>query len=136
MSPASYLTAPPRVAASIVAMFGPAATIRGVSSWVVYGALIVSFLVVAGAVVFLARRLLDGWRALKSLRRHLAEELHRLADLGELTVEKTAAASDTARLAATLGRLRPTLARFAVLRTAVDEVQDGLGRVTAVYPRK
>src|SRR6266496_2755516 len=112
MSPASYLTAPPRVAADIVAMFRPAATIRGVSSWAVYGTLIVAALAVAGALAFLVARILQAWRTLKRLRRNLGRELHRLADLGEATVEKAAAALDNSRLDATLSRLRVTLARL------------------------
>ena len=117
-------------------MFRPAATIRGVSSWAVYGTLIVAALAVAGALAFLVVRILQAWRTLKRLRRNLGRELHRLADLGEATVEKAAAASDNSRLDATLSRLRVTLARFAVLRTAIDEVESTFGRLTAVYPRK
>jgi hypothetical protein len=105
-------------------------------SWVVYAALIVAFLAVAAAFGHLAGRLLNGWRTVRHLRRGLGRELNRLADLGEVTVEKTAAASDTARLDASLARLRVALARFAVLRSSVDEVQATIGRVTAVYPRK
>ena len=106
------------------------------SNWAVYAALVVSFAGVAAAVVFLVRRFLHGWRALRSLRRNLGRELNRLADLGEVTVEKIAAVSDASRLDASLSRLRVTLARFAVLRAAVDEVGDTFGRLTAVYPRK
>jgi hypothetical protein len=136
MSPASYLTAPPRVAADSVTGFALPATIAEMWSWVVYGALVASFLAVAGAVGYLVSRVLHIWRTVKHLRRGLGRELNRLADLGEATVEKTAAASDSARLDASLARLRVTLARLAVLRSAVDEVQDGAGRITAVYPRK
>jgi hypothetical protein len=105
-------------------------------SWVVYAALVVSFLAWAGALGYLVSRLVNAWRMFRQLRRGLGRELHRLADLGEATVEKTAAASDNARLDASVARLRVALARLAVLRSAVDEVQDGVGRVTAVYPRK
>jgi hypothetical protein len=40
------------------------------------------------------------------------------------------------RLDASVERLRGTLARAAVLRAAVKDVQDAFGRLTAVYPRK
>ena len=136
MSPASYLTAPPRVAAGIVAPRRRAATIRGVSNWVDYGTLIVSVIAVGTAIGVLVYRILDVWRAFGNLRRGLGRELNRLADLGEVTVEKSAVASDTARLEGTLARLRVTLARFAVLRSAVDEVEDLFGRLTVVFPRK
>ncbi len=44
--------------------------------------------------------------------------------------------SSTPRLEASLARLRGSLARAAVLRAAVQDVHDSLGRLTAVYPRK
>ena len=77
-------------------------------------------------------RALQGWRALKRLRRHLGKELERLADLGEATADKVEAASDTAELDASLARLRVTLARLAVLRAALDEATSP---VAAVFPR-
>jgi hypothetical protein len=132
MSPASYLTAPPRVAGAIVAL---STTIAPVD-WTIYGALIAGFLAVSGASAFLVVRILQGRRMLKRFRRHLAKELQRLADLGEQTAEKVETAGDTAQLDESLGRLRVTLARFAVLRAALDEATDAVTRVTAVYPRK
>ena|SRR6266516_758191 len=137
MSPASYLTAPPRVAANILAPFEPVATITAVSTWAIYGGLIVGFAAIAMAVGFLIVRLAESWREVKRLRRGLGRELNRLADLGEVTVERTAAASDTARLEASTARLAVTLARFAVLRQAIDEAEAAtLGRLAAVFPRK
>ena len=65
MSPASYLAAPPRVAGVIVA---PLSTIVHVN-WAIYGALIAAFLAIAAAAAFLFVRTLQGWRALKRLRR-------------------------------------------------------------------
>ena len=47
MSPASYLTAPPRVAANILAPFEPVATITAVSIWAIYGGLIVGIVAIA-----------------------------------------------------------------------------------------
>jgi hypothetical protein len=107
-----------------------------VSTWAVFGSLVAAALAVAAATGFLVVRVLDAWRALRRLRRHLGTELARLADLGEATVEKAAAASETEHLHAELAGLRLTLARFAVLRASVEEVRDAFGRVTAVYPRK
>ena len=104
--------------------------------WAVYGALIAGFLAVSGAIVFLVVRILQAWRALKRLRRHTAKELDRLAHLAEQTTEKAAAAAETTRIEESVGRLRLTLARFAVLRSAIDEATDALSRFTAVYPRK
>jgi hypothetical protein len=105
-------------------------------NWVVYAALILGFLAVAAGLVFLGVRLLEAWRAFKRLRRHLARELERLADLGERTAERAARALDTSELDASVARLRVALARFALLREAIDEATGTFGRVAAVYPRK
>jgi hypothetical protein len=103
-----------------------------VGNWVIYAALIAGTLAVFAALGFLGVRVLQGWRALKRLRRHLGKELERLADLGEATADKVEAASDTAALDASVARLRISLARLAVLRAALDEAA---GPVAAVFPR-
>jgi hypothetical protein len=105
-------------------------------TWTIYVALIAGFLAVAGASVFLVVRLLQAWRALKRLRRHLGKELDRLATLTERTGESAANASEQAKLEQSLGRLRAALAQFAVLRGAVDDATSTFGRFTALYPRK
>jgi uncharacterized membrane protein YcjF (UPF0283 family) len=105
-------------------------------NWLDYGALIVGAVAVAAALVLLAVRLLQAWRSLKRLRRHLGKELDRLATLAEAAAEKTASATDTRRLDESLAALRETLARFAVLRGALEEVGETVGRVTAFVPRK
>jgi hypothetical protein len=86
--------------------------------------------------VFLVVRVLDGWRALKRLRRGLGRELERLADLGEATADKLEIATDTVELESSLSRLRVDLARLAVLRQALDESQDTFRRYALVLPRK
>ncbi len=98
----------------------------------IYAALIAGTLAVFVALGFLAVRVLQGWRALKRLRRHLGKELERLADLGEATADKVAAASDTAALDSSVARLRVSLARLAILRAALDEAT---APVAAVLPR-
>jgi uncharacterized membrane protein YcjF (UPF0283 family) len=112
------------------------ATIGPVWDWAIYGALIVGALAVVAAAVFLVVHVLQGWRALKRLRRHVARELMRLADLGEVTADKAGAATDTAELERSLGRLRVDLARVAVLRAAIDEARGTFDRVAWVIPRK
>ena len=104
--------------------------------WAIYAALAVGFLAVAAGLVFLAVRLLEAWRAFKRLRRHLRRELERLADLGERTEESAARALDTSELDASIARLRVALARFALLREAIDEATGTFGRFAAVCPRK
>jgi hypothetical protein len=132
MSPASYLAAPPRVAGGIVA---PRSTIVHVD-WAIYGALIFGGISVLAAAAFVAVRALRGWRTLKRFRRHLGRALQDLADKAEHTGEIVERVSDQRELEDTLAHLRVGLAKFAVLRTAVDEVSESLTRVAAVYPRK
>jgi hypothetical protein len=105
-------------------------------TWTIYVALAAGFIAVASATAFLVVRLLQAWRAVKRLRRHLGKELDRLATLTERTAESAARASDQATLEQSLSRLRAALAQFGVLRGAVDEATATFGRFTALYPRK
>jgi hypothetical protein len=104
--------------------------------WAIWIAVIVGALVVLAALGYLGVRVLQAWRTFKRFRRHLGKELERLADAGERMADAAAQATDTAELDRSLGRLRVTLARFAVLREALDEATGAFGRLTAVYPRK
>jgi 3-deoxy-D-manno-octulosonic-acid transferase len=104
--------------------------------WTIYGALIAGFLALVAAVAFLAVRALQAWRDFKRLRRRAVKELDVFSALAEETAERAARAGDQPRLVASVDRLRVSLARLAVLRGALDEVDDTFARVTAVYPRK
>ena len=104
--------------------------------WAIYGALIVGFLGGIGALALLLVRALEAWRAFKRLRRGIGRELERLADLGEATADKLGTATDTAKLETSLSQLRVDLARFAVLRQALDEAQDTFRRFAWLYPSK
>jgi hypothetical protein len=104
--------------------------------WAIYGALLVGFFACAGAIAYLVVCALQAWRSLKRLRRRLGKELDGLARLTEETSESAARATDQTKLAESTDRLRVSLARFAVLRSALDEAADAAGRVTSVYPRK
>jgi hypothetical protein len=104
--------------------------------WTIWTALIVGALAMLAALGYLGVRILQGWRTLKRFRRHLGKELAQLADAGERTAEAAAQATDTTELDRSLSRLRITLARFAVLREALDEATGAIGRLAAVYPRK
>ena len=101
-------------------------------NWLIYAALAVAVLATTGGLVLLAVRVLQAWRSVKRLRRHLAKELDRLADLGEQTAAKVERASDTSELDRSLASLRASLARAAVLREAWDEATS----FTALIPRK
>ena len=104
--------------------------------WAIWGALILAGLAGIGAAALLVVRAWRTWRGLKATRREIVSRLDSLATAGEATAEKVAAAGNTAELQESLGRLRLSLARFAVLRSAIDEVQDTFGRIAAVVPRK
>jgi len=105
-------------------------------NWLVYAALIAGVVAILGALALLAVRALQAWRSFKRLRRHVAKELDRLADLGEATADKVARATDTEELDRSLASLRLSLAQLAVLREALDEVSDTVGSVTAFVPQK
>ena len=101
-------------------------------NWAIYGALLAAALLVAGALALLAVRVLQGWRDLKRLRRHVFRDLDRLFERVETFAEKATAATDTSRLEASLARLRESLARLTVLRAAFADAT----AFTAFIPRK
>jgi hypothetical protein len=105
-------------------------------TWAIWIAALVGGLALLAALAFLGVRLLQGWRTLKRFRRHLAKTLEGLADALERTSVATAKATDRTRLDETLGSLRVTLARVAILREALGEATGLVGRATAFYPRK
>src|SRR5438477_4253129 len=129
MSPASYLAAPPR---AVEADCSSVVTIRSMWNWAIYGALLASALLVTGALALLAVRVLQGWRDVKRLRRHVFRDLDRLFARVETFAEKATAAADTSRLETSVARLRESLARLAVLRAAFEEAT----AFTALIPRK
>ena len=104
--------------------------------WAVWVGLGIGVLAAAGAAVFLGVRSLAVWRQVKAVRRGVVDQLEELGAKGEATAEKVAATGDTVELQESAARLRVSLARLAVLREAIDEAQDSVGRLTAVMPRK
>jgi ABC-type multidrug transport system fused ATPase/permease subunit len=137
MSPASYLTAPPRGVARIVApsLVPIVAYCRLVWDWAIWAALLLAVLAGGGALVLLALRARRAWRDVRDTRRELLGRLDEFARNAEAVSEKLAAAGDTAELQGSLARLRVSLARLAVLRAALDEAQGTVGRVSAYLPR-
>ena len=132
MSPASYLTAPPRVAVRIIA--------RLLQSWdmpLVWVSLAVSVVAVAVTGVRAGRL---GWATFKDSRRFTGQLGARLAALSQATarLERSAAAMEggTARLEAALARFAASRRQLAVLKGALDEVESTLGRLTLFFPRK
>jgi hypothetical protein len=105
-------------------------------NWAIWGALIAAALAVSGALGLLVRRAIGTWRDVKDARRDVVHRLDMLASRVEETTEKVAAAGETAELQESVGRLRVSRAQLAVLRAALDDAHDTVGRVTAYLPRK
>ena len=106
------------------------------SNWAIYGALIAGFVAGSLAIAHLVVRTRAAWRALKRLQAGLGHELLEVADRGDAMADRMEAATDNERLESSLSQLRVDLARFAVLRQALDEAQDTFKRFALVYPRK
>jgi hypothetical protein len=102
----------------------------------IWTGLIVGGLTVVAALAFLGVRLLQAWRTFKRFRRRLGKELDGLATAVERMSQAAERTTHAVRLDRSLGRLRVTLARFAILREALDEATGVVGRFTAQYPRK
>jgi hypothetical protein len=131
MSPASYLTAPPRVAAASIAPV----TIGSLALF--WLSLAVAVVLPAVGIVVLVRRGLALWRDLKRAARAFGAGLDDIGRKVERMSTGAEALGDVAaRAEPPADRLRVSLARLAVLRSALRDVQDSVGRVTAVYPRK
>ena len=101
-------------------------------NWAIYGALLASALCVAGAFALLVVRVLQGWRDLKRMRRHVFRDLDRLFERVETFAEKASNVADTSRLETSFAHLRRSLARLTILRAAFDEAT----AFTALIPRK
>ena len=131
MSPASYLTAPPRVAAASI----PPVTIGSLALF--WLSLAVAVVLPAVGIFIAFRRGLTLWRDLKRVGRGSAAALDDVGrKLERMSTGAEALGEVTARAEPPVERLRVSLARLAVLRSALADVQDSVGRVTAVYPRK
>lgn len=87
--------------------------------------------------VYVFLRLRRFWRILKSFVSTLEGSFQQLtASLEQLAGNAETFGAASPKLDASLARLRGSLARAAVLRAAVEDARDSLGRLTAVYPRK
>ena len=89
-----------------------------------------------GAVVAF-RRGLALWRDLKRATKGLTAGLDGVSRRAEVTAARAGGVGETtSRVEPSVARLQLSLARLSVLRGAVQDVQNAVGRVTAVYPRK
>ena len=111
-------------------------TLVPVWDWAIWGSLIAVFLAGIAALALVVVRSRSAWRDVRYTGRDTVRRLDDLTVKAEATADRLETAGDTAELQESVGRLRVSLAKLAVLRDALDEVQDGVGRVTAVVPRK
>ena len=126
MSPASYLTAPPRVAASIL----PSRTVI---------LLALAFLLVAllGSLAVAASRAWRLWKTFGRVSGRTGDALGALANKGAATEQRALGLSgNSERLAEATARLRRTLAEFAVIRTAAAEPRALFANLRGAVPRK
>ena len=104
--------------------------------WAIWGSLILVFLAGVAALALLVVRARKAWRDVRYTGRDTVRRLDEITAKAEATTDRLETAGDTAELEESIGRLRISLARLAVLTNALDEVQDGVGRIAAVVPRK
>jgi hypothetical protein len=105
--------------------------------WAIWGALIVVAAAGIAALVLLAVRARQAWRAARDTPQNVLRRLDEFSRKAEGVAEKIAAAGDaTVELEGSIERLRISLAQLAVLRAALDEATGTVGRVAAYLPRK
>jgi hypothetical protein len=104
--------------------------------WAIWGVLIFAGLAAIGAFALIATRARLTWREVKNARRDVLHRLGELARKAEATAEKTAVAGDSAELQESIGRLRVSIERLEILRTALDQARITLGPVTVVVSRR
>ena len=153
MSPASYLTAPPRDAAAEYSdlrekqaasrfpptpagesLLGPVRSRRMALVWIT---LTLFLLALIGSAAFATRLGLRLFRDFKKLNREIGLGLDRI-DRSTDQIERhlSLAAENGTRLEASLVRLGASRARLNVQRAAIADARAALGRVTRLAPRK
>jgi hypothetical protein len=105
--------------------------------WAIWAALILVTVAGIAAFALLVLRSLKAWRAIQHTGGEILRGLDDFTAKAEEVAEKIAAAENgTAEVQESLGRLRVSLARLAVLRAAIDDVDRMFGGVAAAVPRK
>jgi hypothetical protein len=123
MSPASYLTAPPRVATGMIA---PLLSLVAL-------ALLVGLAAVVGSTAFAGMRAIAVWRDFRGFSHALGAELESFAD----SLERLAAFQPhTERLTTSFARMEASRERLSVLTSALGRVQGQWAGLTAIYPKK
>ena len=102
--------------------------------WAIWGALILAVPAATAALALAFVRAREVWRELDDTRRDVVRRLDDLAAKAEATADRATAAGHSAELQESLGQLRLSLARLAVLRSALEEAQVPFARVASVVP--
>jgi hypothetical protein len=133
MSPASYLTAPPRVAAGSIAV---SRYDRRMSA-VLWGAVAFCLFVVVVSVAGLALLAWRGWRQFKELKAGMLAALDELLEsVSAVETRVGSVESRTVGLQQAIERLSRSLAQARVLVGAAREVGELVGRVRGGVPTK
>jgi hypothetical protein len=105
--------------------------------WAIWAALIVVAVAGIASLTLLVQRSLQAWRAFRDVGGEVIRGLDGFTTKAEAVADKIAAADNgTVEVQESLERLRVSLARLAVLREALDEVDHLFGGVAAAYPHK
>jgi hypothetical protein len=104
--------------------------------WAIWAALIAGAVAGIVATVRLVRRIRETLRDADYTRRETVRRIDEFAAKAEATADRLDSVGDTVELQESLGRLRLSLARLAVLRAALDEARFTFRPVAAVLPRK
>ena len=124
MSPASYLTAPPRVAATIVAPV--------VAFWIAFAVLLVGIL---GGIAYAVLRGLALWRQVKRANRTFGAETARIAEAcAEIQEHLDRAGASSALLTEATARLAVSRAKLEVQLEAIREARQTVRRVLWFVP--
>ena len=124
MSPASYLTAPPRVAATIVAPV--------VAFWIALAVLLVGIL---GGIAYAVLRGLALWRQVKRANRTFGAETARIAAASaEIQEHLDRASASSALLTEATARLAVSRAKLDVQLAAIREARQTVRRVLWFLP--
>ena len=112
-------------------------TLVSMWDWAIWAALILVASAGIATLTLLVLQSLKVWHAVEDTRHAIVGRLDDFTAKAEAIAERIAAADNgAAELQESLVRLRVSLARLAVLRGAIDEVDHSVARVAAVVPRK
>ena len=104
--------------------------------WAVWATLALAVILTGAALGYLGLRALELWRGLRAVKRETVAALAALEDSANTAADKAAKAGSSPELERSVTRLRRSVRRLNVLRSALEDATDAVGRVTAVYPRK